>query len=216
VENYIQVNGTYFGSDTQEVKDGFESGFHPSRSLDVTWARKINENVFFSRDEMYFGLNAEAGKFGMNFHYRDQEGGRNRFLRSESDSLGGSVGLLESSLGKGYRQRNSFGRKKQGSFFLRQISSGCELENLEGTFIAGDYQFLNIDGTKEDQFFTGLEQIVIDPLYLYAGIANQQPTCGIGVYFPRGGFNLAFAKMDEMKHHFGTGSLLTALLFLAF
>jgi hypothetical protein len=227
-ENYIQVNGSYFGSDTHKTKEGFESGFHPSRSLDITWARKINENVFFSRDEMYFGLNAEAGKSGMNFYYRDQGEKRKRVIRSESDSLGGSVGILykvdKIHIGaywnrvweKATDKETIEGERSKDRSFSDKFRLGASWQILEGTFIAGDYQFLNIDGTKEDQFFAGLEQKVIDPVYLYAGIANQQPTCGVGVYFPRGGFNLAFAKMDEMKHHFGTGSLVTALLFLAF
>lgn len=227
-QDFITVTGTYFASDTGTMKDGFESRFRPCRNLDITWARKINENLFFSKDELYFGANAEMGKSEMNFYYRDWRNKRKTAIQSKSDSMGGTVGLLYkinkvhfgvywNRVWEKSKERDVVFKKKETyRSHSDKFRLGASWQILEGTFIAGDYQFLNIDGTKEHQFFTGVEQKVIDPVYLYAGIANHNPTCGIGIYFPRGGFNLAFAKMDEMKKHFGTGKLVTALFFFSF
>lgn len=227
-KDFITVTGTYFASDTGTMKDGFESRFRPCCSLEVTWARKIKENLFFPKDELYFGASAEMGKSEMNFYYRDWRGNRKTAVQSKSDSMGGTVGLLYK-VGKvnvGTYWNRVWEKSEEKDVIFKEKSVyrshsdkfrlGASWQILEGTFIAGDYQFLNIDGTKEHQFFTGLEQKVIDPVYLYAGIANHNPTCGIGIYFPRGGFNLAFAKMDEMKKHFGTGKLVTAMFFFSF
>jgi len=226
-ENFFTVVGTYFSSDREDTKIGLETRFRPCRSVDVTWARKVGKSLFSSVDELYFGTNLEIGRTKANFYLRE-EGRRQTFIQSDSRSVGGSVGLLyrtgKLNVGTYWNRiwekaEESYpldGEKSHSRSHSDKFRIGASYQILEGTFIAGDYQFLDIDGESFNQFFGGVEQRLTDWLYLYGGIANHNPTAGLGIYFDRGGFNLAYAEMDELKSHFGKGRLITAIIFFSF
>lgn len=86
---------------------------------------------------------------------------------------------------------------------------GFAYKIFEGTTLAGDYQQVRFSNssTKFNQYFVGVEQYVVkDIVALYAGIANEAPTAGIGVYFTNGGLNLSYGHnmLRETKAYLGS------------
>jgi hypothetical protein len=87
---------------------------------------------------------------------------------------------------------------------LFRVGAGWQV--FSETFVAVDYQHLNIEGSNSNRIFAGIKQgIIKDRLYLYAGWAGTGLTGGVGLDFKNAGFNIAFMDnpFSDLKEHLG-------------
>jgi len=224
---FFQVNYNYLGSGSHSTKVGYDTGFNPSKAIELFWANKIKENLFCPGDEFYAGLEIGTSLSKLTFSLDNKN-----LLKSSSRGNYGAMGFLYKPNGKinvgGYYLR-SWERNRERDLIYRSSETSSSTSNklkigvgfqiLPLTYAEIDYQLLNIAGSKENQVFAGVEQYVVkNALALYAGWANHSPTAGIGIYFPKGGFNLAYMEnpFRELEPHFGKARIIEASIYFYF
>jgi len=223
----FQTTASYFGSDTEMTKIGTDSKFAPSRSIDLTWANKITDDLLLKGDELYVGCETSISNSQINFSYNHQ-----RIIRSKSTGNGAMAGFLYKpseriNIGGFYgrywdrsRETNYLSENSShDSSATDQIKIGASFQVLPLTFLACDYQFLNLPKMRKGQVFAGIEQgIVKDIFYLYSGWAANGPTCGAGLYFKHGGFNIAYMQnpFSEANDYLGRARVLMAMVYGSF
>lgn len=224
---FLQTTYSYFSSESDSTKIGVDIEFQPSKILELVWANKIHENLLFQNDELYFGIETAFSSSKMTFSLNDRN-----LSQIKSKGNMGILGFLykpNRKINVGSYYARSWDKTREKDLILNtsesasstsdQFRFGVSCQALPMTFFAIDYQFLNLDGKKENQVFAGIEQgVVKDFIYLYGGWANRGPTTGLGAYFKNGGLNFAYMKnpFDELRPYFGTADLFMGQIFFSF
>lgn len=207
-----------------------DAKFNSSPSLSVLYGLKVKKNLLISNDELYLGVSySPLQKSRLTFSLDGEN-----VLQSKSDGYAYGAGALYKptkalSIGAYYSRSRS--NEEEYDFMFdeatkevsesEQIRLGIGCQVTELTFIAVDYQHLNIDGAKKDQLFAGIEQgIIKDLLYVYGGFAGsfKSPTAGVGVYFKNGGLNIAYMNnpFDNLKPYLGKAEIVMATGYISF
>ncbi len=101
-----------------------------------------------------------------------------------------------------------------------QVRIGVGLELLEGTFLAADYQHLNLGNAYFDKWFAGIKQTIIkDRFHIYGGWAADGPVIGTEINFnKRCGLNMSYANnaARELEPYFGRAEVWSAMFYLEF
>jgi len=197
-------------------------------SLAFQYGLRAGKDLLFSGDELYLGLAYEpVFKSKILLFLRGME---EVVLKSDGYSVGGGF-LYKPNKNWNFGGSYSYSRSKdKGEYLLvREIEEsrsrtdtyrlGVGYQVLPMTLLAADWQHLEIDGFKNDQFFAGIEQgIVKDFLYLYGGWADSGPTAGIGAYLKNGGLNLAYMQrpFKDLEQYLGHADAYMASAYINF
>ena len=213
---------------------GLDEGFNPGlkfnsvSSLEIQYGLKAGKDWLLDGDELYLGLSYEpVSKSKFSFFLQGRE---SVVFTSKGYSIGG--GFLykpakDWNFGGSYTQSRS--KDKQEYLLVEESEEyksrtdtyrlGVGYQILPMTFLAADWQYLDIDGFKIDQLFAGLEQgIIKDFLYLYGGWASSGPTVGVGAYFENSGLNLAYMHrpFKDMEQYLGEANIYMATAYINF
>lgn len=194
--------------------------------IDIAYGIKVKENFLCDGDKLFIGVGGGTNWFKMGFASR---GNTNSISRSRGINL--YTGLLYQpteniNLGATYswfRDWNEdrdvlLGTSSRFPTVIHQVRAGASWTVLPkfGTSLSADLQYLGIGSVNRIQAFAGVEQQVVkDRLYVYAGWAHSGPTAGLGLYFKRGGVNVAYMNNphSELNAHLGRAQMLMATAF---
>lgn len=214
-----QVSYSNGASNTfHEVGDGYENSlkFNSLPSVDVQYGFKAAQDLFDVGDALYLGVGYlySGGKISSRTVLASPATSWGNDLVSESTSHGVSGAatyqlMKKATLGVFYRHTwdktednatildGSFSENAVSRAESNQFRIGVSAQVTDLTLLALDFQHVNFyDDTRNasfDQWFAGIEQgIIKDVLYAYGGWAADGPTAGLGLYFPKGGINVAY------------------------
>ena len=184
--------------------------FGSIKEIDIQYGFKAGEKIFFEEDKFYAGVGYNYGKSDIRFG-SDISTPATSFtasLNSGTRSHTWSAGAVYQpsplvSAGGFYAHSwdktddtfdfEGLAEEETNRSQSNQYRFGVGVQVTSSTFVAADYQHLDLPSGNSDQFFAGVEQgIYKDSLYLYCGWAGDGPTTGIGMYFENGGLNVAY------------------------
>lgn len=225
---FLQITYSNACSSTEATEMGVGAKFNSSPVLNIQYGLSAAKNFLRQGDELFMGLSYSPHEsLGLTF----SSAGEN-LLRSKSSGHSYGTGFLYKPDEKwnigGYYSRSRSknknydlisGEESRSASRTEQLRLGLGYQVAPLTFLAFDYQHLNLDGAKKDQYFAGIEQgIVKDIFYLYAGWADSGSTAGIGVYFKNGGINVAYMRspFNDLEPHLGRAEVIMATAYLNF
>jgi opacity protein-like surface antigen len=207
---------------------GIDMKYNSLMSVNVGYGFKAADDVLVKGDKFFVGVDATPySRSKLTFSFLDQ-----RIAKSESDSYAVGAGVLYQptkavnfgayySYGRGESKDTDFmfGETEKSRFTDQQLRIGASWQVLPMTLVAADWQYVNLNGYRKGQLFAGVEQgIIKDFLYVYAGWAANGPTAGIGMYFKKGGINVAYMStpFSESDRYLGRSQVITAGAYYTF
>lgn len=225
---FLQVTYSDARSNTEATKMDVDAKFNASPVINLQYGLSAAKNFLREGDELYLGISYspyERSKLTFS------NAGEDLFIsESKGYSIGGGFlykpeknwnigGYYSYSRSKGEDTDLVFSETSYSVSKAEQMRLGLGYQLFPATFLAADYQHLNLDGEKKDQYFAGIEQgIIKDILYLYGGWADSGPTAGLGIYFKNGGINLAYMHnpFNELKPYLGRAEVFMATAYINF
>jgi len=226
----LQLTYSKAGSGTSETLMDVDAKFNSTSEFSILYGAKVAKDFLKQGDELYLGAGFSPGsKSKMTFSVEDQK--LIQAISKGSTWMAGALYRLNENVNFGVSYSQSRDKAESYDFLADEVAksvsrtkifrTGVGVQVAEMTFIAVDYQHLNLDGFKKDQIFAGIEQgIIKDLLYVYGGLAGsfKSPTAGIGVYGKKYGLNVAYMHnpFNELKPYLGKNSVIMVMLSLSF
>lgn len=203
--------GTFYEEFSEEGVYSEDIEFDSVEEIDLQYGLLAGEKIFLSEDKLYLGIGYNHARgyleFGQRFLAEDFS--LSGLLESKTKSHSWSASAVyqpNSKLSLGVFYAHSWDKGKDKAYFdgelietdsyreqSNQYRFGVGVQVIPSTFVAVDFQHLDLPSGNSDQIFAGVEQAVVgDWLYVYAGWAGDGPTGGVGAYFENGGINLAY------------------------
>lgn len=217
---YVHANSGMSAIDPSNVL-----GFDGIYAFDLQYGKKIGSGLLLAGDELFAGVSFTHTESKLNFAFPDSNSGM-ATTKSKSASNAGTVGIFYKpikDLRFGALYSKAWETAQDETYFVGAISGsehsksqsdtlrvGASYQLFKTTTIAGDYQHVYIKGAAIDQYSIGIEQYLIpDVLALYASCPNGGLGAGMGLYFEKGGLNIAYQSnpFSDLKPYLGGANL---------